>query len=433
MQTRVPGGYAVVTVQQLTNLCALKEAGRISFAALRVWLAAVEQLQKRCGAKHSVRFTHQELQRLAGGVGERSLLQALRELTREGLIYWSETRIELLSPELPEALALREQLGTSLKRPVPIPRRILRLLAKHTKPAEVIAAIAHLIRCLFKQGRALNLKGFVRAEWVAATFRVSVRAVYAARAWLIRLGVLLEVPVHQLVMNRHGALFLVRAEALPGAAKPNRKSAGLLKSSTRSCTSKNQIKEKDKPALRAPTGYRGGSCKPPTLSDIVPDDLKRLSRLEALYRQAIQARWLTESELSARNFLAAAVRAVRVSTDPARIFVGLVRKGLWHHVNLAEESRAIEAFARHERQTGRRFGQSPLANADPRNSMRQMIDRTVLVNRGEGRVATFSESLELAQPVYADSNTCRVQAALIQKRSLLKGELIRKNRSASRV
>jgi hypothetical protein len=171
----------------------------------------VEERAKRCTAKHNVGFTHAELARLAGGLGEKTLRASLYELAHEGLLYWSETKIELLSLLVPEGVALSEQLGTSPKRPVPIPRRLLRLLAKHKKPADVLATIAHLIRCLFKRGRAINMQGFVRTEWVAALFQVSVRAVYAARAWLTRLGVLQELPVHELVKSRHGALFRVCA------------------------------------------------------------------------------------------------------------------------------------------------------------------------------------------------------------------------------
>ncbi len=113
--------------------------------------------------------------------------------------------------------------------------------------------------------------------------------------------------------------------------------------------------------------------KNPTLTAIVPEDLKRLSRLEMLYRQAVAARWLSESEQDARTFIAAAVRATRVNGDAARVFVGLVKKRLWHHVTQAEETRAIEAFARHERKTGRRFGEKPFTRGGAGDSVRQLL------------------------------------------------------------
>jgi hypothetical protein len=256
----------------------------------------------------------------------------------------------------------------------------------------VIAAIAHLIRCLFKKARGITMQGFVRAEWVAEVFGVSVRAVYAARAWLERLGVLQQLPVHQLVMNKHGGLFRISVERLAPAREAVRRSAGLLKRSTRSSTSKNQIKNNNKPASRRGAGFLSKSPRNPTLTAIVPEDLRRLSRLESLYRQAVQANWLIESEQSARNFIAAAVRATRVSGDPARIFVGLVKKRLWHHVTQAEENRALEAFARHERKTGRRFGEEspPKAHQHP---VRELLRSLIGSDSGEVRGQTEIERI----------------------------------------
>jgi hypothetical protein len=249
-------------------------------------------------------------------------------------------------PELPEGEELASKLGTAGKRPVPLPRRLIRVLAKHGKPAEVIAAIAHLIRCLFKRGQGINLQGFVRAEWVAEVFGVSVRAVYAARAWLIGLQVLAQLPLHQYVMNKHGALFRVAVDKL-GPTEPRRKSAGLLKRSTRSCTSNNQIKNNNNPAVRRGPGFLSKKLRNTTLTAIVPEDLRRLSRLEVLYRQAVRARWLEASEANARNFVAAAVRATRVSGDPVKIFVGIVKRKLWHHVTNDQEDRAREVMKRY--------------------------------------------------------------------------------------
>lgn len=401
METRVPGGYAVVTLQQLANLCALRKANQISFAAFRVWLAAVEQQAKRCQAKGRVRFSLVELARLAGGVGERSLRLRLRELEAAEILFWSETRIEFPTLELPAGAALAEHFGTGLRRPVPIPRRLLRLLAKHTKPAEVIATIAHLVRCLFKRGKAITSQGFVRAEWVSEVFGVSVRAVYATRAWLLKLGVLVQVPVHQLVLNKHGALFQVRAQALAPAEKPVRKFAGPLKKSTRSSTFINQIKINNKPAQRRAPGVQKELSKSPSLRAIVPEDLRRLSRLEPLYRQAIAAGWLARSEQNARNFIAAAVRATCVNGDPARIFVSLVKRQLWHFVSQEQENRALQAFARHERKTGRRFGEELPGAAAGEGRVRKLL-ASLMAGEAEQPKSACAGPNELSRSITLD-------------------------------
>jgi hypothetical protein len=87
----------------------------------------------------------------------------------------------------------------------------------------------------------------------------------------------------------------------------------------------------------------------PDLRNICPEDIKRLSRLRELYRQATEAGWIERSEPAFLNFAAAAARATRVAGDPVRIFVGIVRRGLWHHITQEQEERAA-AVIRRERE-----------------------------------------------------------------------------------
>jgi hypothetical protein len=84
----------------------------------------------------------------------------------------------------------------------------------------------------------------------------------------------------------------------------------------------------------------------PSLRQIRLADLERLSRLRALYAQATAAKWLKRSEADFRNFVAAAARATRVEGDAVRIFIGIVRGGLWHHLTNADEDRATSALRR---------------------------------------------------------------------------------------
>ncbi|MCB0325913.1 MAG: hypothetical protein KDD69_20190 [Bdellovibrionales bacterium] len=98
-----------------------------------------------------------------------------------------------------------------------------------------------------------------------------------------------------------------------------------------------------------------------------------MSRLEPLYRQAVRAKWLPESEQNARNFIAAAIRATSVLGDPVRVFVGIVKRQLWHHVSQAQENRALDAFARHERKTGQRFGAAPSANGLQSEAVHKLV------------------------------------------------------------
>ena len=104
-------------------------------------------------------------------------------------------------------------------------------------------------------------------------------------------------------------------------------------SSTKSTVLTNQ---KDYPAESGKTGFLSKKPEKPTIKDIQLDDLKRVSSVEELYRQAVAAKWLPDCEANLRNFVGAAVRATRVSGDAVRIFVGIVRRGLWHHIKTGQ-------------------------------------------------------------------------------------------------
>ena len=350
--TNIEGGYVLVSVGQFASVCAAKREGEISFLALRVWLAAHEQLAKRCTAKRK-RFTVLELSRLVRAKVS-SVESALRELSALGLLHWSDGAIKFPRELTSAGEELASEFGTSPQRPVPVPRRVLRALFRHTKPSEVLAAIAHLIRCLFIKGGSISSGGLVKASWVASVFAIAERSVHSARKWLLSLGFLAQEQVHQLVMNRFGGKFLiVIRERVARAKKPRSDSAPPYKNiSTFLSTSYNQIN--NKPASRGP-GVPAELLRPPTLRDIQPEDLKKPARLEKLYRQAVQAGWIQHSEANVRNFACAALRATRAGGRVGAIFVGIVKNRLWHHITQEQESRALSVLKRFSERNGRAF------------------------------------------------------------------------------
>jgi hypothetical protein len=92
-------------------------------------------------------------------------------------------------------------------------------------------------------------------------------------------------------------------------------------------------------------GSRPATEPVPTLRSVVTMDLRRLDRLEELYRQAVMLGWITSSEANVLNFIAAAVRARDVGDKPGALFVSLVRRGLWAHITQAQEEYARLALA----------------------------------------------------------------------------------------
>ena len=79
-------------------------------------------------------------------------------------------------------------------------------------------------------------------------------------------------------------------------------------------------------------------------------DLKKPERLEALYFEFIRCGAFQASDASALNFAAAAVRAGRLIDLPAerrvKVFLGIIKRGLWSHITQAEEDRARLVIAR---------------------------------------------------------------------------------------
>ena len=250
--------------------------------------------------------------------------------------------------------------GRGGKRLIPVPRQVLKFLAGCTRPALAKTVIAYLLRGLsLERSGKIRSAGTVKISWICALCQISERAARAARAELIRLGwISKDTGSFQRKLNRDGAYFVID----PAWRRVFKRFAPL---GARKCTGSAPPKE----ILETPYGSKNqkaaqpqqpvsqseaGVCKAndkkrlevPSLRRIQPDDLRRLSRLRVLYAQATAAKWISHSEANLRNFVAAAARATRVEGDAVRIFIGIVRRGLWHHLTNDDESRAINSLRR---------------------------------------------------------------------------------------
>lgn len=385
MTETVSGGYCPILTGQIANVCALKKQKLISFTAVRVYLAVFEERKKRC--KHNatqVQYRTSDIAKLLGNVvSEDCVVRALRQLERFDLLIWSESGVSVFSRLLPEAENLATEFGTSADRPVPIPRRLLRTLIRHTKPSEVMAALAHCVRCLFKKGKKITARGLVKASWVASKFGVSVRAVHATRRWLIALGYLRKQLVHQFVLNRWGGCFEInlklgsqkrKARTYPqpkvdrGSFAPPYNDHLIIKNNNLSTNQSSVLvpSRKEVNSAKGESGFFVKKGSGPDIRDIRQDDLKRVSSLLELFNQAVKRRWFVESEANKRNFLAAAVRANQVDGDSVRIFVGIVKRGLWSHITHAQEERADRALKKYFRKQGQALVLSGGGKGDPK-------------------------------------------------------------------
>lgn len=345
------GGYVGLTTAQLWNICHFSSDRRISVAALRIYLAAAEMLEKRCKTTRDAHFTHEEVIKLTG-LKIRAVVDGLRELRRLRLLEFSTDRIVVL-PQIPfdsEAAPF----DTDLNRIVPIPRRMMRLLCSHSRKSEIVVALVHCARGLFKLDKKLVMKGAVRASWITEIFGIGKTAIHATRAWLRSHGFIAgQHNVEQWRRNRWGYYFEIRCGKLPKRKRrttpENRLSGGPYKRIPfNKLKSINQYSYSRTKSLTVNTerksGFLKGNLRPPNIKNIQLEDLRRVSRLLALHRQAVEAGWIERGEANLHNFVAAAVRSTRVTGDSVRIFVGITRKRLWHHITVDQEAKGVQAL-----------------------------------------------------------------------------------------
>src|SRR5262249_3528978 len=116
----------------------------------------------------------------------------------------------------------------SFRRPIPIPRAVLRFLARSRKPTLAKTLLAHVTRGLSLDRKSAEVRGAgtVKASWIAEKLGVSLRAVKAARKELIALGLIpKDTGSVQRKLNRDGAYFRVNL-AWKAAGTQLRKHAG---------------------------------------------------------------------------------------------------------------------------------------------------------------------------------------------------------------
>ena len=142
------------------------------------------------------------------GRGER---EAVNKLLAVGLLREvSKTSIEFATDpgELrfePETLEATLDLIPNNDRRVPVPRRIVRLIAGGARRTLIATILGHLIRCLFYKRGMCHPKGCVKASWIAEVFGVSERRVSRQqRRHLVALGWLLPQETSQRTLNGHG-------------------------------------------------------------------------------------------------------------------------------------------------------------------------------------------------------------------------------------
>ena len=397
-------GYKTVTPIQLCNILSAYDEKLISLIALRVYFGCLELIAIREAASRSskkkfkrgeqkVRFQKKELLRLVSDVSDKSISRALKELTKAGLLSFSESEILITETVLPFAKTILEYVlsGRKATRPIPVARKILQYLSQSKKPALTKTIVAYLLRglTLDRKTGEVRGKGTVKISWICEAFNISDRAAKTARAELIKIGwISKDENSFQRKLNRDGAYFVINinwnrrvlhseepkrrdtqkshsvvvpvdnsaASSLEFSPLTPQKSAQFSPPIERLKTSyeyKNQKTQRTEPAGVCKTKKTGENK--PRIYDVTPEDLGSFSRVEELFFQAAKRGLIEPTEAGAVNFLAAAVRAKTVSGDAPRVFMGIVRGKLWKNITQADEDRALAALRRFRADNPDRF------------------------------------------------------------------------------
>src|SRR5450432_2478738 len=210
------GGFVLVREDAIFSAWAALCDANIELRDFRIWLASFEVLERRIGlrADRTPTYTEVEFRRLVGGVGLEHFRTSVRRLERAGLGRWRRNAIDLPG--------CRSQKGSGGGRLVPIPRPMLRYLARSTGRAFIATALGHLIRCFYYRGGKCISGGYCKSSWVADTFGVSLRPVKEARAKLGSIGFLVSLQADQLRLNRFGSPVLVNLGWAPTTESPRR-------------------------------------------------------------------------------------------------------------------------------------------------------------------------------------------------------------------
>ena len=372
-------------------------------------LVAIREAAERSRSRQTRRgqgitpfFRKDEILRLIRGQEGEAITRELRALERTGLLCFRSERITITQTPLPGSAELLEELSgrRSPARPVPVPRRAVRFIAACRRPAVVKTMLAYMLRGLSidRSTGDVRGRGAVKAAWIAGAFGLSLRAVRAARAELMSLGwISKDTGSKQWKLNKTGAYFEINlgwkhgatlapkrshfgsrgeaqnlrpekrrgnqeprsAQAMDSAPQPAAESAprepqkcAQFAPPYKDMKTSYEYKNQKTPPAAEETGFckekRGqGREAEPDIRNIKLIDLKKPTRLEALYREFVRVGELQASEASAINFAATAVRAGRLDIPDdrrVRVFLGIVKRRLWVNITQAEEDRALSVI-----------------------------------------------------------------------------------------
>ena len=220
----VEAGYKTITPFEIANCLHAQETGQISHRAVRIYFGCQAMLAVREAARRSERrkgrkptekprYLLSELCRLTK-LSARIVKRELRAAQRASLLQFSETEIVFHKAPLPGSGELCEIISgkRSARRPIPVPRSVLRFIARSAKAAGSMTMLGYVLRGLSiaRKGGEVKGVGTAKAAWIADAFGLSLRSVRTARKELIEMGFISQdTGSTQRKLNRDGSYFRI--------------------------------------------------------------------------------------------------------------------------------------------------------------------------------------------------------------------------------
>jgi hypothetical protein len=345
------GGFCFISSTSLLAVWEAYKRAQIRMVDLRTWFGCFELVARRCGLQNG-RHAHYSLNELALVVGDARVVGAVRRLEAAGLLRWRADGIDLTMAEPDGAVSSDTTLR---RRPVPVPRRLIRFLAKGTSRATLATVLGHLLTCLwYRQGECVS-GGRCKASWIARRFGVDVRNVKAARKRLLALGWLEAIPTDQISLNRWGmgivwnmGFHVKHNESSPPmAAAAKQTPPPILKKELSTRTEQRTGVCRIPDRMGSQIERSSSDLTPPKLRDVQPADLIDDARLARLMEQARSRGWVNGSECDRLRFYGAAEHARACGqSNPPGLFVWMLKHQRWDFISQQDEDRARRRLRR---------------------------------------------------------------------------------------
>lgn len=311
-----------------------------------------------------------EVQGLVASSSERLVRASLARLEDVGFVVIGETgtifatnlshlRLDDKAPKVTELQHACRGCEASTRR-LPVPRLMLRHIARGASPAVAATVMGHLIRSVTWVDKEIRVSGSCTAGFISDFFGLDLRSVRRARACLREMG--------WLVLSLETDTNSSGGPNLAWSPK-SRRDAG--RQGARVCTDLSLLRPESRTEMSAPTyssqlrsgssylqpagGGLPGICEgdwkqgSASLSHVVGDDLRDARRLLALFEQAATNGLVKRTEADRLRFFAAAERAKRLGTrNPCGFFAAIVRGGRWKVLSQRDEDLAHEVLKKLE-------------------------------------------------------------------------------------